>query len=178
MHWSYCSLALSHWYMFSRTVSILWYSCIMRSSSIGWNSRKFHQEVNLVWWVCTQPTRPSQLTAQLDSFTVSFNSLNDGPGCARRLSVAFEKWWKFPLVMWAQNALQLRHPQHKLRLANHKRVMPVKSVHFLVSDHTDILQPPGCDCVAVYISADGIRTLFTNSLDSQVKSWENYFCYI
>ena len=45
-------------------------------------------------------------------------------GCARGLSVASEKWWKFPPVTWVPSPLQMKQSQPICRPTNYKRVMP------------------------------------------------------
>ena len=96
-----------------------------------WFSSLFHSPLAQPWWqafACRQ-------------------------GCARRLSVAFEKWLKFPSVTWAYNVLQVT-------LYSVQVMSPLFCINHKVGNtsHTSLtdLQPQGWDCGAVYWSSDAI----------------------
>ena len=108
-----------------------------KTESLYWNSplMPYHKDISSLHYFPNHMVFPSHA---IDSFTVSLH----GPhgrhlpamqafacheGCARGLSVAFEKWQKFPSVIWSHNILQLtQYPlqimlsQSIFRPANHK----------------------------------------------------------
>ena len=80
----------------------------------------------------------------VDCLTVSLHSPNGRQfacheGCARGLSVAFEKLRKFPPVTRTHSPLQLRQSQPIFRPTNHKRGMPANWRPYLNSLLTALL---------------------------------------
>ena len=77
-----------------------------------WNDPLFVTSCN--WWSRTimKTRHPQAVWDEIDSLTVPMHICNGRHlFVARRLSVAFEKIWKFQSVMWALNALRLPLPQ-------------------------------------------------------------------